>query len=917
MPPKYYKEQEAAYVAKVLQETAALPTRKRKPKYPKGASPPPPESESDKDTQRNPAPKPHKKSKFTATTTNANSPPPNHADDANEATEDSPDVAVDTSGTSGVDGDGPFDNSDVDFDPITNRGPFDNDNDDDVEDEGVQTAPPSVANNSSTKDTSATPAASANESPPLPASTPAASAVAAQPAVADTSPTEDTSATPAASDVDSSLPAIPALPPNAPIMMGSHHNSSRVKYLAMPSEQVYCSAVDTVNGLYYDCWLCGSRGCDYRVPTRRPFTLYSWIQHEGTKVHTNAVAREKEKKRLSDKVKSKDPTLTDNERLAFVRLSKVGSKVSSYFFKKPKEKKPPDSAINQNSLAAASIDLTQDQDGCEGTPGNLKSPDVGSLKSPDVSSSQKQRRVTCEGVYVDFRKTDDPGSFGMKLSAYGRYRSVPSASDYKVGMCGPYYQVFARECNLNGAQPREPTKHPAHFFCAKCHDLFKNRNRKKKITQGINQSGSKLIDVEIALRKRMDLTPTDYKTLNDFKNHPKKHLSEDGLQLYDQSESERHYYENMVDLMKSEATSSVKTSSDFVPSKDDFIAQFNTLYNQEKLKPTDQQNLVVGLAQAFVAKANGYRNSIIDTKVLNLSLALHAYSPKTYKLAAANLPLVSERHVRRVSSKRREPPIIHRTVDELTDTVTNHIKLIRDGYKDQSMRVAVSVGVDATVLVKGVQILHGEGILTGLASPNHWLDIQGNNADEITKFVNECRDGKHGVLAGEIKFAILSFQQTPIGVSPYLIFAGVPQTINENNSFASDILATVTKAADMIGNVAVLNDSTDGVSCEVKSNYDQIGKYLKGETNQLSFPDTNHNVKNYRYQEIGGSGFVPAVIGNFIFDVMLLKMAGVPRELLRIDDFASDAIVLRLASHSTVGKLLDLETADVGNKIVS
>eukprot|EP00956_Cyclotella_meneghiniana_P010341 scaffold14318_cov102-Cyclotella_meneghiniana.AAC.1 len=504
----------------------------------------------------------------------------------------------------------------------------------------------------------------------------------------------------------------------------------------------------------------------------------------------------------------------------------------------------------------------------------------------------------------------------MNLSAYGRYRAVPSDSDYKVGMCGPYYNVFARECNLNGAQPRD-TKYPAHYSCVKCHDLFKNSKRKKKITQGINNSGSKLIHVEIACRKRMDLTPTDYKTLNDFKNYSKQHLSEDGLQLYDQSESERRYYENMVHLMKSKATSSVKTKNDFVPSKDDFIAQFTPLYNQEKLKPTDQQNLVVSLAQAFVAKANGYRNAAIDTKVLNLSLALHAYSPKTYKFAAANLPLVSERHVRCVSSKRREPAIIHRTVDELTDTVTNHIKLIRDGYKDQSMRVAVSVGVDATVLVKGVQVLHGEGVLTGLACPNHWLEIQGDNADEITKFINECRDGKHGVLAGEIKFAILSFQQTPIGVPPYLIFSGVPQTINENNSFASDILTTVTKAADMIGNVAVLNDSTDGVSCEVKSNYDQIGKYLTGETNQLSFPDPNHNVKNYRYQEIGGSGFVPAVIGNFIFDVMLLKMAGVPRELLRIDDFASDAIVLRLASHSTVGKLLDLETADVGNKIVT
>ena len=59
--------------------------------------------------------------------------------------EDPPsDVAVGTSGTSRVD-EGLFDNSDVvEFDPIATRGPFDSDNndDDDVEEEGGQAAPP-------------------------------------------------------------------------------------------------------------------------------------------------------------------------------------------------------------------------------------------------------------------------------------------------------------------------------------------------------------------------------------------------------------------------------------------------------------------------------------------------------------------------------------------------------------------------------------------------------------------------------------------------------------------------------------------------------------------------------------------------------------------------------------------------------
>ena len=54
MPPKnkYWKDHEARFVANVVQETAALPTRKRKKNYPKGASPPQSESDGEEDTQK-------------------------------------------------------------------------------------------------------------------------------------------------------------------------------------------------------------------------------------------------------------------------------------------------------------------------------------------------------------------------------------------------------------------------------------------------------------------------------------------------------------------------------------------------------------------------------------------------------------------------------------------------------------------------------------------------------------------------------------------------------------------------------------------------------------------------------------------------------------------------------------------------
>jgi hypothetical protein len=62
---------------------------------------------------------------------------------------------------------------------------------------------------------------------------------------------------------------------------------------------------------------------------------------------------------------------------------------------------------------------------------------------------------------------------------------------------------------------------------------------------------------------------------------------------------------------------------------------------------------------------------------------------------------------------------------------------------------------------------------------------------------------------------------------------------------------------------------------------------------------------------------VPAVFGNHVFDVMLLKMSGISKELVRVEDYASDALVLKLASDKVVRKLLDIDTADNGNKMVS
>ena len=70
--------------------------------------------------------------------------------------------------------------------------------------------------------------------------------------------------------------------------------------------------------------------------------------------------------------------------------------------------------------------------------------------------------------------------------------------------------------------------------------------------------------------------------------------------------------------------------------------------------------------------------------------------------------------------------------------------------------------------------------------------------------------------------------------------------------------------------------------------------YLDGKTNTSLLPDLLYNIKGSRGQSIGGLS--PASIGMFVFDPWMLKMAGITKELYRIDDYASDALPMKLAS---------------------
>ena len=85
------------------------------------------------------------------------------------------------------------------------------------------------------------------------------------------------------------------------------------------------------------------------------------------------------------------------------------------------------------------------------------------------------------------------------------------------------------------------------------------------------------------------------------------------------------------------------------------------------------------------------------------------------------------------------------------------------------MRIASSVGIDATIVVKGHQLLQSERLVVGGAYPNYLMDVSDLDKDGLKTFLKDFLDRKKEEVAVESKMAVLSFQVTPTGMCSYLI----------------------------------------------------------------------------------------------------------------------------------------------------
>ncbi len=252
----------------------------------------------------------------------------------------------------------------------------------------------------------------------------------------------------------------------------------------------------------------------------------------------------------------------------------------------------------------------------------------------------------------------------------------------------------------------------------------------------------------------------------------------------------------------------------------------------------------------------------------------------------------------------RSPPYIHCNEEIIVNRIKNTLVSTADC---SSGPVTISLSFDGTKLPRVLSLNYTYNAIVGGAYPNHWISVDGKDEEWITAKLGSDSDI---VRANEVKLAVVSVQRTKLSRPCFFTLLGQPQTINMSSTFNDAVTKLVINASKETKMFDLASVCTDGVGCDNKWILEQLYNFLCGKSRYVGSVDTNHNSKNARYQVFGASSAV--WIGTTIIDPELLHLAGVAHDLWQVKDFASDLLILKLASADTVEKLCSLVDEDQG-----
>ncbi len=360
-------------------------------------------------------------------------------------------------------------------------------------------------------------------------------------------------------------------------------------------------------------------------------------------------------------------------------------------------------------------------------------------------------------------------------------------------------------------------------------------------------------------------------------------------------------------LAKSLPTGSINVvTPKSVPSPKSFFLIAHELYLNNSMF---NKSILTAMMHSMVTQMTNPTSSLkMEPRALNFFCYLATVSPQAAELVGANLGLAPPKRWMQILNARERVTCVYEyqpsdMLKYMLNAVNKRLPTNVNGI------VSFSIAIDATKVPQLLEISTAFKAIMGGADPHHLIstiDLDSTTIKHILDCETIFNQADNSTIkidkASEVKVAFMVFQKPPPGVSPIVIIYARPQSKNECSSFTADIMNAADLVTKQVNSILFVNFAVDGVSLETKDVMTTICNFLSGRCNFFTgVVDNKHNVKNDRYQLIGGSS-VP-LVGKYVADVDLIGQAGIPEDLWIVKDFASDNKVEDLFSYCTMKKI--------------
>lgn len=506
-------------------------------------------------------------------------------------------------------------------------------------------------------------------------------------------------------------------------------------------------------------------------------------------------------------------------------------------------------------------------------------------------NSVKNVKKKCPGIYPS-----DSNLFDLFMK-YGNHSGGQYPESIKLTVTAEGSTLHAFDCTNKYTIPHD--KRVRVNCCNECKKVYTASFRKHFLKM-------KNIEEVLAIKAQPICRKTDVKVLQNFlknstANKEKTALMKEIRQLVEWIRWISENQGTVAQCMSKKLDRVVETTSGLIPNVDKFLSDVIEATQQD---PTFNESLAYGMLQCHMVKMKGRMNAPYTKKLLNFAQVIRLKSPKTYHFIESNMLLPSARHLSRL--KTSISPTGHMfdlSPSAMSNRLKDWISKMKIRTESTTERLVVSISIDASKLNKKYEIQSGYGY--GKAFPNHMeiIDEQCNLLDKMT-WENETKKDE---LADEVKCVLLSAHNSVPDVSPVKVIAGRPGKTNEVcNDFTTNVLDLVSCHDDVIA----ITVAFDGLSSEAIFTRNQIYNFLMGKTDVIGVMDMNHGQKSLRSQIVLGSSIKE--IGGIVIDQGLFQLTPVkiPIDWYKVSDYSSDILVLKLCSHETIQKILNITPAD-------